>query len=600
MANLSPKPTFNAPVRGNPVNVPHPAWPLAPFMAPTTPQRASYDSWEVFTIKAFLRSLPEPTGPDPPELVAENRRLLERYKARVRYMLSHMNTLNPQERLEWYKGPIAEQLAEAVWKPKILLCRLFPINDLPVEILLQIFHYIVWDAKPSVPSVTCRLWLTWVCRRWREVAIADPCLWNAIWFNDVPDFERSLEFFRRAGGAPLELRINDDQRPENAPVNEAKALTAPRMERLLDVLFTKADQITIFVAIIEAWPAVHVLLDRFYNCPIVPTQLKRIEIHRTGKPYVVDAGLEQPHKNFDHAFTFCNGRATAVDFVCLNGVHFNWDTTPLHNLNTLDLRRVPVENGPSFLRLRDILANCPQINRLVFDGAGPRWPGERGDMNFVPITLPTLEVFIIGNTSLLYAMFLVRLIDAPNVLDFTMLNYRQEDYTFLFQALTGKFPNLRFLTLYELDFGVPMRDPDIVVRWIMSMSTLEYLRVAAVRPNLLQFLNEDGRSYLNPNTPETLAPDQEPAPKTLIRLFPKLRVVEYQHIPTSEIMEFYEARQQMGIPLIKIYVRADYAPRLKPEERVLLAKLGRLVGISPMYASTPEERAILAVARHKR
>src|SRR6202030_2282743 len=88
-------------------------------------------------------------------------------------------------------------------KRDMVYWRIFRINELPTEILANIFRYVVWSSPKPHVGVKFRLWITWVCRHWRRIAISDFTLWNAIWIRDVPPHEQSLTWFERAGTAPL-------------------------------------------------------------------------------------------------------------------------------------------------------------------------------------------------------------------------------------------------------------------------------------------------------------------------------------------------------------------------------------------------------------
>lgn len=63
-----------------------------------------------------------------------------------------------------------------------------PINQLPIELLLYVFHY-------SDPGVKHRLQLTHICKIWREIAIAGGSLWTSV--DITPDPTASNERFNR-------------------------------------------------------------------------------------------------------------------------------------------------------------------------------------------------------------------------------------------------------------------------------------------------------------------------------------------------------------------------------------------------------------------
>jgi len=64
---------------------------------------------------------------------------------------------------------------------KIRFWRTFRLNDLPAEIITNIFRYAVWSSTAG-EGIRARLWPTWTCRHWRTIPLEDSTLWNAIWF----------------------------------------------------------------------------------------------------------------------------------------------------------------------------------------------------------------------------------------------------------------------------------------------------------------------------------------------------------------------------------------------------------------------------------
>ncbi|KAI0032083.1 hypothetical protein K488DRAFT_70893 [Vararia minispora EC-137] len=91
------------------------------------------------------------------------------------------------------------------------------INRLPNELLVQIYHHIL-DASPPIDSDirvdSIPLRLSHVCRRWRDVAIGTPRLWQRIILhpldmsNCMLTRRSSMEFFARSNGQPTEVYFN--------------------------------------------------------------------------------------------------------------------------------------------------------------------------------------------------------------------------------------------------------------------------------------------------------------------------------------------------------------------------------------------------------
>jgi len=135
---------------------------------------------------------------------------------------------------------------------KVRFWRTFRLNDLPTEIITNIFRYVVWSSINPSEDINGRLWLTWTCRHWRAVALEDSTLWSGIWFRDLPPFERSFTWINRAGVTPLDIRINDQ---------EGHQFNDREMGVLLDKLFTKLPYIRMLIIIVKDWAPVLVVLD---------------------------------------------------------------------------------------------------------------------------------------------------------------------------------------------------------------------------------------------------------------------------------------------------------------------------------------------------
>ena len=116
------------------------------------------------------------------------------------------------------------------------------INDLPAELLSQIFllgaqweaeteedlddecdsycsGHSLSDDESDTASQRSRqsrgssferhlpfeLLVTWICKRWREVAIETPTLWSSIVFEYPFNLKKAEEYLGRAKGAPLDI-----------------------------------------------------------------------------------------------------------------------------------------------------------------------------------------------------------------------------------------------------------------------------------------------------------------------------------------------------------------------------------------------------------
>ncbi|KAH6917640.1 hypothetical protein BKA70DRAFT_1487733 [Coprinopsis sp. MPI-PUGE-AT-0042] len=100
-----------------------------------------------------------------------------------------------------------------------------PISRLPVEVLSEIFLFLAAlipyeeDAKKRPGWIA----ITYVCQRWRSVALGCPHLWSSISFTHLCD-SWVLASFERARDVPLDFSLRDHAFQQSTPIPLAVAL----------------------------------------------------------------------------------------------------------------------------------------------------------------------------------------------------------------------------------------------------------------------------------------------------------------------------------------------------------------------------------------
>lgn len=448
--------------------------------------------------------------------------------------------------------------------------RTFRINDLPVEVLVNIFRFVAWASVTPPMSIAARLTLTSVCRLWREVAISDSTLWNAIWFRDPPPFNRSLEWFARAGSTSLDIRITDLQN---------YTFDGPTMADLLDKLFIKISQIRILLLILNGREATQVALEKFHlfgaqKCPLA---LQRLEVHCYNK----DPFPEYP---VDSQFPPLFGGASlpSLKYVSLTGVYLDWKKSLLMNLTILDIRAVPFSQAPDLLHFRAMLANSPNLWKLCLHNGGPQWDGKCPALT--PISLPNLKVLVLAGFTVSYAMYLIFQIAAPNVRDLTLGNLVGEDYTPMYRNITMKarFPHIRILTFYSCEV-VP---DQWMVRWLTSMPELVYLRLLNIQPLFLYF-------FLNRADPPLRRQgiDKNNSVPPLTVVCPNLSVLDLQLVDPDAIIGWITHRQRLGRPIRKIYISEQMSDKMTVQHYKSMRELAPIFRLE--YGAKTAEEDIL-------
>jgi hypothetical protein len=450
--------------------------------------RCSLDEGVTYLLRTRLaRLLPEPQADDP-DLTAVYRTYADKLKRQIEALKIRRDASKvPDDALD-------SDIAEREMRRRFMLCRLFPIDSLPNEILTEIFRFASWSANHPCEGINQRLWLTWVCRRWRSAALADMTLWNAVWFRDSWPFTRSLTWLDRAGTAPLDIRLwgRDNLKPG---VQTAKAIDAEEANAIMDHLVPRLGQIRMFIAMVDDWAPALGILHRLRTAG-VPRILERFEIHRNGNLFTWIGPDYEPAEHRE-PMVLCGGTAPALNYLALNGIHVDWLHSPVRNLTTLDLRRIALHACPGVLRFREILRASPQLRKLALCCAGPR-PDEdeaedcAGDQ---PVILGHLEELVLGEFSPSYGIFIMKHIRAPSTRQLTITNMMGNDYGPLISVFIDKFSEVRSLTIYSFDMPDTPTNRCLMARWIHSMPRVGYLRVAKVKSHWLDLFSATPSLY---------------------------------------------------------------------------------------------------------
>ncbi|GLB35878.1 putative F-box-like [Lyophyllum shimeji] len=518
-----------------------------------------------------------PRVPSPQEII-DIRRETAQHIEHIRSLEALQSMIEPR---------VDPRLEEALFRARavyrIYFCRIFRMNELPNEIMTNIFRYVVWSVPDARAGAQWRLWLTWTCRRWRTIALEDPTLWNAIWFRDRPPFPRSFAWFERAASAPLDIRISFEKKWQ--PTREQTVA-------LLDRVFTKFPNIRMFIFIVESWDLVAIALDKLrdHGSRGIPINIERLELHRTGHPYIQLGNAYTPVPLPEPMALFGGVHAPRLQHVALNGVPILWDTSIFSNLTTLDVRRLPLEMAPTLSRFRDILSSSPALEKLCLDGAGPQLPPYDLPTQR-PIPLDNLKILVICDFSVQYAEYVLSHFTAPRLLDLTLVNLVGEDYSPVLRMLTGRFPEVKLLTLYACELVPTTASVLTTHRWLESLPLLTYLRLSSLPPLFLNLFIYDVHAARLPNPEEHLTPEQL-RPNQI--LCPKLSIIEAQPSLLSQLIPWIPKRANLGVPIRKVYAVRD-PKEIGDDEPAWLEKcreLSRLTRVSGMLPGTRTDEEI--------
>lgn len=409
-------------------------------------------------------------------------------------------------------------------------------------------------------------------------------LWNSIWFRDPPPYERSLAFLDRAGTAPLDLRINerneqwytDHMNDDDGTSEDGHPFTATMMSALMDCLLKKVQLLRTLIVVLDTWPPALVVLAKLRDAGVAPARLERFELHRTGRPWLWIGPRFEPAEHRE-PIPFCDGRIVPkLNYLCLNGIHTDWNVTHVSNLTVLDLRRLAMECNPTLYQFRDMLRACPNLSKLALDAAGPKWLQK--DMVYTglePIDLPNLTIFVLGDVTIQYALYCLEIFTAPNVIDLTILNLTGADYGPLIEALISRFVEVKILTVYTVELEDSVSNKRRLIRWLKSMPNISFLKVAQLKRHILRAFLEDPRQW-DGSIVDIFAPKSG-----TVAVCPKLEVLEYQSLTVDLVTMFLEGRKNLNVRMKKLYIISAWFLAMTAEDK------NELASMIPVYQFVP-------------
>ncbi|KAI5835967.1 hypothetical protein K523DRAFT_359653 [Schizophyllum commune Tattone D] len=542
---------------------------------------------------AYARFIMEglPTPPFTDAHIAENDRLLAKNIGLIAHCTAQIPSMSKPLMMN-PMPPNAPALRDMVQKVTLLRNSLmtennirswlkFRINSLPPEVLADIFSYVVWSPGATIDIIRNRASISQVCRLWRGIATTDVTLWNSLRVIDDYPWRLTEQHIVRSGDGFIDIRIDEDER-----IRQGKPpLRGKVWESLIDLICTKLSQIRSFIVSHGDVEGMIYITEKMQAAAMgIPMRMERLEMHLSGNdmPGAVDL------TNCKSVPLFGGRNVESLTWLTLKGIPVNWPQSIASNLTTFDIRRIPYERSLPLQRFREILTASPHLEKLILDGAGPIMPiPSWSDADVTPIPLPKLRMLSLGDQSIQYAVFIWRLLHAPNLKELILLNLFGDDYTPFIELLIGQMPDLRSLTWYSVEVWPSPQTRIVMRRWFNSMPKLRYLNLSGVRHALIDlFVMEGG-----------VAPGEIPGPEPVL---PFLLAVEWENIEPDDIAYLVKRRREQGRPLRKLYVRQDWWEKLKaaPNASTNLMGLQReahniLMFVPPMSDKTPEEKEAL-------
>ncbi|EPQ60434.1 hypothetical protein GLOTRDRAFT_135118 [Gloeophyllum trabeum ATCC 11539] len=489
----------------------------------------------------------------------------------------------------------------------LLLWRIFPINDLPPEILSHIFRFVALSSRTPKEAVNSRLHLTWVCRHWRGLAIGDPVLWSTVWFRlrrhsvgtfSSPCMERSLAWLERASQAVLDVMIT--ALPQHLQLTPLSSLDAGKADthivhQLLHLIAPKLPQLRTLIVGLES-PMCDLAFQILYNAlsaGLVPARLEHLEIRR------LEAERREalPTISNQAPLPFLGSEASALRYLALDGVTVEWSQSSFGNLTSLEISSTHFKNLPNFdMDLPRILRCCPNLEELGL-GAGFEKLSAEG-MDVEPVPLDQLHSLTFYETAPSNVSCLLCMFTAPCLRSLTLSHMGSEDCIILFSGLMGRFPELRYLALEELETSENDHAVNVMIRWFLSTPDLRYFKAkntceSCVFDALLYVESSTEQPALRatPDPPKEILTSNYPLKSGKAIVCPKLALLEVHVADVDSVIEFAQQRQALGAPLKKIYAGEGLLADLEKDDVADLQEASEL-WILPAGQNSPESQEL--------
>ncbi|KAF5357640.1 hypothetical protein D9758_007500 [Tetrapyrgos nigripes] len=220
---------------------------------------------------------------------------------------------------------------------------LVPISMLPNEIISEVF--LVCARCDVDHSHSCWSWInvSYICKRWRNVALGSPMLWGYLDFLKpalVP------EMLRRSQKAPLIVSVPQKHIIKDQ-VEDAVISALHHIHRVSEITLRNVVTASLGKAlsdIRQGAPLLHTLC-------LTRGETEVATLASSKHPVVLPSD-------------FLNGNAPCLRHVDLHGFHLSWDSDFLKNLTTLKLTYNSPTHAPSLQQLTHVLDRMPGLETL--------------------------------------------------------------------------------------------------------------------------------------------------------------------------------------------------------------------------------------------
>ena len=469
-----------------------------------------------------------------------------------------------------------------------------PINNLPIELLGQIFSWGVYtdvdddedlreagiekeiqdsinwmnedldeededdrsvnenDLKANPPSdlqpqLPFQVLVSHVCRFWRDVALNMPSLWTNLDFTEGPPFTKSRVWIERSQNLPLDIHIDcggsdddDDDDEESSTVSEFSDSIATK-EDLIVVLGLIVPHVARWRSLrveVESYDYMHLALTSLAECPAAP-QLECLQLSHHDDADVTE--LFQPEHLREFFLPF-HGIAPKLNSVNLWGVHIMWSAPFLSGLTDLELAYHSPDVSPSWEDFSRMLRNSPSLETLSLCMSGAETlPTDVTEEDV--IELPSLKSLVLSYQDAQHVSRLVKLLPTPNLRKL-VLDLESDDFSSFVTELATPSSDTKPSLLHGLEhlkITSLACDHRLVERMYGQLVNLKSITLSC--------------SFLHDNFFLQLIPTVDQSSPTA--LCPNLDMITTSGIEGAMMKELVAARKAAGFPIRSILMGED-------------------------------------------
>ncbi|KAG8952071.1 hypothetical protein FRC03_012281 [Tulasnella sp. 419] len=385
----------------------------------------------------------------------------------------------------------------------------------PEEVPQDLIEYI----KKAQNKIRFDVLFSWVCNKWRCIAISITALWSKIDFRGRPPYDCAQEYIRRSKPSSLSVYFNSQR-------HKSSLSESQNMDKALELISNNVDRVKSLVVEVTSTSELVKVLRTFCQAsspvPLESLQLARYNMIGRG----ISGGETAPRLGYIKQLM------QGIRHIRLVNVNIPWDDVTHRSLSSLRLAHLSHHsNGPSINNLRSVIAGSPRLESLALEDVRISDKFIVNQVAPTPITLPFLHTLQLKQLSNGGDHFVLATLIAPNLVRLTLHDLPSQD-------LNNVLPDF-VRGLQTIESGA-----------VISSCRVEYLQLCncklestvvegmlASLPNLLEIYFHSMDCVTDSLFSSLIISDQEVTDSNACKKLQILRVVDCSHFTMAEVLK---------------------------------------------------------------